>query len=73
MRPHKVVIWWSEDDNAFLAELPDLPGCMADGKTQEEALANVRQIGAEWVEMAQQLGREVPQPANEPKPHTVAA
>jgi predicted RNase H-like HicB family nuclease len=73
MDKYKVVIWWSEDDDAFLAEMPELPGCMADGKTQEEALANVRQIGAEWIEMAQQLGREVPRPANEPKPHTVAA
>src|SRR5579863_3102345 len=63
MDKYKVVIWWSERDGAFLAEMPELPGCMADGRTQEEALANVHQIAREWIETAQELGREIPQPA----------
>ena len=57
-----VTLWWSAEDNCFLAAMPELPGCMADGTTQEEALANVREIAREWIEIAQQRGREIPQP-----------
>jgi predicted RNase H-like HicB family nuclease len=59
---YELVIWWSEEDNAFLVEVPELPGCMADGETYEEALANVQAVIAEWIETAKELGREVPSP-----------
>lgn len=62
MYRYKVEIWWSEDDQAFLAAMPELPGCMADGKTPEEALKNVQEVAGLWIETAQELGREVPQP-----------
>ncbi len=62
MPKYELVMWWSEDDNAYLIEVPELPGCMADGGTYEEALANVQVVIQEWVEMAKSLGREVPQP-----------
>ena len=56
------VIYWSANDEAFLAEVPELPGCMADGQTPAEALANVQVIAQEWIETAIKLGREVPEP-----------
>jgi predicted RNase H-like HicB family nuclease len=62
MSKYELVIWWSTDDEAFLVEVPELPGCMADGKTYEEALANVQVIIAEWIETAKDLGRPIPQP-----------
>lgn len=62
LEKYRVCITWSDNDQAFLAEMPELPGCMADGMTQEEALANLRVIAAEWIETAQALGRAVPQP-----------
>ena len=57
-----VVIYWSQEDEAFLAEVPELPGCMADGSTYAEAIANVEIIIQEWLETAQALGREIPEP-----------
>ncbi len=62
MDKYTVTLWWSAEDNCFLAAMPELPGCMADGATQEEALTNVREIAREWIEIAQQRGREIPQP-----------
>jgi predicted RNase H-like HicB family nuclease len=59
---YEIIIYWSDDDNAFVAEVPELPGCMADGKTYEEALSNARQVVQEWIETAKELGRPVPQP-----------
>ena len=58
---YEVIIYWSEEDQAFLAEVPELPGCMADGKTYEAALKNVRQISREWLQTAKELGRPIPQ------------
>lgn len=58
----EVIIYWSEDDNAFLAEVPELLGCMADGKTQVEALNNAQIAIKEWIETAKSLGREIPRP-----------
>ena len=58
---YEVIIYWSEEDQAFLAEVPELPGCMADGKTYETALKNVRQISREWLQTAKELGRPIPQ------------
>lgn len=60
--PYEIIIYWSKRDNAFLVEVPELPGCMADGATQEEALANAKVVIREWIETAQQLGRDIPEP-----------
>jgi len=59
---YEIIIYWSEEDKAFLAEAPELPGCLADGKTYREALANLEIIMQQWIETAQELGRPVPQP-----------
>lgn len=56
------VIFWSEKDNLWIVEVPELSGCMADGHTPEEALKNSEIVINEWIEVATQLGREVPQP-----------
>ena len=62
--PHHypVVLYWSAEDQAFIVEVPDLPGCLADGPTQEAALANVLVIIQEWMNFAIELGREIPAP-----------
>ncbi|UYZ63932.1 type II toxin-antitoxin system HicB family antitoxin [Hymenobacter weizhouensis] len=62
MQHYPVVIFWSAEDQAFLAEVPDLPGCMADGKTQAEALANAAIVIEEWLETARELNRPIPAP-----------
>jgi predicted RNase H-like HicB family nuclease len=62
MYKYEVIIYWSEEDIAFIAEVPELPGCMADGATYEEALRNVQVIIDEWIETAKSLGREIPPP-----------
>jgi len=59
---YEVIIFWSEEDDAFVAEVPELPGCMADGKTRQEALLNAEQIIKEWIDTANELGRPIPQP-----------
>jgi predicted RNase H-like HicB family nuclease len=59
---YEVIIYWSAEDEAFIAEVPELPGCAADGPTYEKALANVQGIVAEWIETAKELGRAVPEP-----------
>ncbi|MCJ7546371.1 MAG: type II toxin-antitoxin system HicB family antitoxin [Deltaproteobacteria bacterium] len=59
---YEIIIFWSEEDNAFVAEVPELPGCMADGKTYQEALENAEQIIDEWIETAQEEGKLIPQP-----------
>lgn len=59
---YEIIIYWSEDDQAFIAEAPELAGCMADGKTYQEALVNVERIIEEWIETARELGRIVPEP-----------
>ena len=55
-------LYWSEDDNTYIAEMPELSGCMADGPTAAEALHNVELIAQEWIETARELGRLVPVP-----------
>ena len=62
MNEYKIVIHWSEADGAFIAEVPELAGCMADGETHQEALANAEIIVQEWLETAQELGRVIPKP-----------
>jgi predicted RNase H-like HicB family nuclease len=59
---YEMIIYWSEEDEAFIIEVPELPGCMADGATYQEALANAEVIIQEWVETAQELGRPIPEP-----------
>ncbi len=59
---YELIIYWSEADNAFLVEVPELAGCMADGQTYAEALANAEVIIHEWIETAQMLGRPIPTP-----------
>ena len=59
---YETIIYWSEEDNAYIAEVPELAGCMADGTTAKEALQNVEQIAQEWIETAQELGRPIPEP-----------
>lgn len=62
MVKYEVIIYWSQEDQAFIAEVPELPGCMADGETYEEALENVEVVIQEWIETAEELGRPVPEP-----------
>lgn len=59
---YEIIIYWSKDDEAFIAEVPELPGCMADGKTYQKALANVEVVMQEWIEAARELGRPIPEP-----------
>ncbi len=59
---YEIIIYWSKDDNSYIAEVPELPGCMADGKNYHEALSNVEVIMREWVETAKELKRPIPQP-----------
>ena len=62
MTRYEVIIYWSNEDAAFIAEVPELPGCMVDGKTHQEALANAEVIIREWIETARELGRPIPEP-----------
>ena len=59
---YEVIIYWSEEDQSFIAEVPELAGCMADGVTYQEALANVEVVINEWIETAKELGRPIPEP-----------
>jgi len=59
---YELIIYWSKDDDAFVVEVPELPGCMADGKTYREAVANAEGIIQEWIDTAQETGREIPEP-----------
>ncbi|MEN6449699.1 MAG: type II toxin-antitoxin system HicB family antitoxin [Thermoguttaceae bacterium] len=59
---YEIIIYWSDDDGGYLAEVPELPGCMADGQTYQEALANAERIIQEWIDTAKELGRAIPEP-----------
>lgn len=59
---YEIIIYWSNADRAFIAEVPELPGCAADGATYAKALANVQVVIREWIETAVELGRPIPQP-----------
>lgn len=59
---YELIIYWSKEDNAFLVEVPELPGCMADGASYEEAVANAQQVISEWLETARSLNRAIPEP-----------
>jgi predicted RNase H-like HicB family nuclease len=62
MIKYEIIIYWSEEDNAFIAEVPELAGCMADGETYQKALTNVEVIIQEWIDTAKELGRKIPEP-----------
>jgi predicted RNase H-like HicB family nuclease len=62
MTKYEIILYWSDEDGAFIAEVPELAGCAADGVTRQEALANVEIVIAEWLEAARDLGRPIPEP-----------
>ena len=62
MTKYEIVLYWSEPDQAFIAEVPELPGCAADGPTRQAALAQAETVIAEWIETARSLGRPIPTP-----------
>ena len=62
MSKYEIIIYWSDEDEAFIAEVPELPGCMADGKTYQEVISNVEVIIQEWIDTANELDRPIPQP-----------
>jgi predicted RNase H-like HicB family nuclease len=62
MARYEISIFWSEDDKAFVAEVPELPGCTAHGSSYEKALSNVRKAMKLWLDTARELGRKIPQP-----------
>ena len=66
MPKRTIIICWSVEDKAFIAEVPELPGCAADGKTRREALKNVEVVTQEWIETAKELGRPIPEPKARP-------
>jgi predicted RNase H-like HicB family nuclease len=59
---YELIIYWSKEDQAFLVEVPELPGCISDGATYEEAVANAQIVIAEWIETAKSLSRAIPEP-----------
>ncbi|MBV8708775.1 MAG: type II toxin-antitoxin system HicB family antitoxin [Acidobacteriaceae bacterium] len=62
MTKYEITLYWSEEDKAFIAEVPELSGCVAHGITRQEALANVETVISEWLETARELGRDIPKP-----------
>ena len=60
---YPVVVYWSAEDQAYLVEVPDLPGCLADGPTPAEAIDNARVVIQEWLDFARELGRVIPAPS----------
>jgi predicted RNase H-like HicB family nuclease len=62
MTKHQIILYWSDEDQSFIAEVPELAGCAADGSTRQEALANVEVVINEWIETAKELGRAIPEP-----------
>ncbi len=61
MSEYEIILYWSAEDEAFIAEVPELAGCAADGATRQEALANAEVVIAEWIETAKELGRPIPE------------
>ena len=62
MNRYEIIIYWSDEDNCFVSEVPELAGCMSDGKSYNEALQNTELVIQEWIETAKELGREIPLP-----------
>lgn len=59
---YEIIIYWSNDDNCFIAEVPELAGCKSDGKTYSDALENVQVVIDEWIETAKMIGKTIPTP-----------
>ena len=59
---YELIIYWSDEDQAFVVEVPELPGCMADGETYEQAVTNAKGVIVEWIETARELDRQIPEP-----------
>lgn len=59
---YELIIYWSDNDSAFIVEVPELAGCMADGKTYQEAVTNAEIVIKKWIETAKELGRSIPEP-----------
>jgi predicted RNase H-like HicB family nuclease len=62
MFKYEIIIYWSKEDEAYIVEVPELPGCMADGDSYKEVLENITLIIEEWIETAKELGRKIPEP-----------
>ena len=62
MTKYEIILYWSNEDDAFIAEVPELPGCAADGPSRQDALANVEIVINEWIATANELGRSIPEP-----------
>lgn len=62
MYKYEIIIYWSENDQSFIAEVPELPGCLADGESYKEALENTEKVIEEWIETATEIGRDIPKP-----------
>ena len=62
MSKYELIIYWSEEDQSFLVEIPELPGCMADGTTYHEAVSNAELVIQDWIETAKELNRFIPEP-----------
>ena len=62
MYKYELIIFWSDEDQRYLVEIPELPGCMADGETYEGAIKNAQVIISEWIDTAQRIGKEIPMP-----------
>lgn len=62
MTKYEMIIYWSEEDQAFIVEVPELPGCIADGLSYQEAVINAESVIAEWIQTAIDLGRNIPEP-----------
>jgi len=62
MTKYEIILYWSAEDDAFIAEVPELAGCVADGPTRQEAIANAELVIAAWLETAKELGRPIPEP-----------
>ena len=65
MYKYEIIIFWSREDEAFIAEVPELPGCMAHGDTQEKALKNIQEAIDLWIESAAEFGMNIPEPKGE--------
>jgi predicted RNase H-like HicB family nuclease len=59
---YEIIIYWSKEDDCFVVEVPELPGCMSEGKTYQEAVSNAEVIIQEWIDTARDVGRPIPEP-----------
>jgi predicted RNase H-like HicB family nuclease len=59
---YEIIIYWSNQDEAFIAEIPELKGCIAHGETDEEALRNIKEVANEWLKIAKEENWEIPKP-----------